>query len=198
VAKGAVVLEAAVKEYLYNGPGAGFQALCVEIDNLEGQADKIKRRIRNHLPRDLFLEVDKTLFLNFTRSQDNILDSAQEALNWLGIRRLDLAGDLTSAAHLLAREACRTVEILKPAITGTMELVYGENRDRGQAKNNYREVRLQHHRVTRLSRKLKREAFSADSDFREIYRFLKFIEYLHDMSHNAEGAADVLRAMIAR
>lgn len=198
VAKGVMVVEAALKEYLNNGHGAGFQALTVEIDTLEGQADKIKRRIRNRLPRDIFMEVDKTLFLNFTRSQDNILDSAQDALNWLGMRRLDLSKDLTASARSLAREACRTVELLKPAIVGTMDLIYGATKDRSGVKETYHEVRLQHHRAAKASRKLQRESFAADADFREIYRFVKFIEYTHDMSHNAEGAADVLRAMIAR
>jgi hypothetical protein len=37
-----------------------------------------------------------------------------------------------------------------------------------------------------------------ETDFKNIYQFVKFIEHVHEMSHNAEGAADVLRAMIAR
>ena len=198
VAKGVMVVEAALKEYINSGQGLAFQSLTVEIDTLEGQADKIKRRIRNHLPRDMFLEVDKTLFLNYTRSQDNILDAAQEALSWLGMRAMDVPAELLASARALAREACRTVELLKPAIQGTMGLIYGQTKDRAAVKESYHEVRVQHHKTSKAKRKLVREAFEAETGFRDIYQFVKFIEHLHAMSHNAEGAADVLRAMIAR
>jgi predicted phosphate transport protein (TIGR00153 family) len=197
VAKGVMVVEAALKEYANNGLGAAFQALAVEIDTLEGQADKIKRRIRR-LPRDFFMEVDKTLFLNFTRSQDNILDSAQDALNWLGMRQIVLPTELLTSARAMTREACRSVELLKPAIQGTMDLVYGQTKDRTAVKDNFHTVRVQHSRVSRSSRKLLRESFAVESDFKNIYQFVKFIEHVHEMSHNAEGAVDVLRAMIAR
>jgi hypothetical protein len=198
VAKGAMVVEAALKEYAKNGPGRAFQSLTVEIDTLEGQADKIKRRIRNHLPRDLFMEVDKTLFLNYTRCQDNILDSAQDALNWLGMRSTGLPPHIMDSARELAREACRAVELLKPAIQGTMDLVSGHARDRSALKERFHDVRVQHHQASKAARSLLRNVFEADAGFKDIQQFVKFVEHLHDMSHNAEGAADVLRAMIAR
>lgn len=198
VAKGVMVVEAALKEYAASGVGAAFQALHVEIDTLEGQADKIKRRIRNHLPRDVFMEVDKTLFLNYTRSQDNILDAAQEALNWLGMRPAELPAELVTGARGLAREACRTVELLKVCLEATMGLIYGEGEDRAAVKETIHELRLQHHRATKAKRRLVKEAFEAESGFRDVYQFVKFVEQLHVMSHEAEGAADVLRAMMAR
>jgi len=198
VAKGVMVVEAALKEYAVSGNALAYQALVVEIDTLEGQADKIKRRIRNHLPRDVFMEVDKTLFLNYTRSQDNILDAAQEALNWLGMRNMDLPDGLLRSARELAREACRTVELLKVSLESTMALIYGQTADRSGVKDTVHEVRLQHHRATKVKRRLVKEAFDSEAGFKDIYQFAKFVEHLHVMSHSAEGAADVLRAMMAR
>lgn len=198
VARGVMVVEAALKEYAGGGHGLAFQSLAVEIDTLEGQADKIKRRIRNHLPRDIFLEVDKTLFLNYTRSQDNILDEAQEVLNWLGMRRMDLPDSLFVSARSLARESCRTVELLKPALLGAMDLIYGRTKDRSGVKETFHDVRVQHHKASKAARRLIRDAFETEGECRDIYQFVTFVEHLHDMGHNAEGAADVLRAMIAR
>ncbi len=198
VAKGAMVVETALKEYVAKGFGPGFQALCAQIDTLEGQADKIKRRVRNHLPLAAFLEVDKTLFLNCTRSQDNILDAAQDAFNWLGMRPMNLPRELLEESRTAAREACRSVELLKPALTGTLDLIYGRTKDRAGVKETIHNVRVQHHKAAKAARKLVKGAFAAQSDFRDIYQFTKFMDSLHDMTHNAEGTADVLRAMIAR
>ena len=40
--------------------------------------------------------------------------------------------------------------------------------------------------------------YNSDMDFRDIYQLLHFFDCMHAMSHNAEGCADILRAMIAR
>jgi len=59
-------------------------------------------------------------------------------------------------------------------------------------------VRVQHHKASKAARKLIKDAFETEGECRDIYQFVTFVEHLHDMGHNAEGAADILRAMIAR
>ncbi len=198
VAKSVTVIARALKEYLNAGNGLAFQTMLAEIDTLEGQADKIKRRIRNHLPIGAWLEVDKTLFLNYTRSQDNILDSAQDALNWLGMRRMAMPEAQLNALGAYVADVSRTVELLKTALQATMDMIYGQAAARPAVKTACRAVRLEHQKASRVKRQLVREAMEAGCDFRDAYQFIKFVEHLHEMSHNAEGCADVLRAMIAR
>lgn len=198
VAKSVTVIGRALKEYLNVGNGLAFQTMMAEIDTLEGQADKIKRRIRNHLPSALWLEVDKTLFLNYTRSQDNILDSAQDALNWLGMRKMVLPGALLSELGAYVADVSRTVELLKSTLQSTMDLIYGQTTDRSAVKETCHVVRLQHQKASRAKRQLVRQVLETGADFRDVYQFMKFVEHLHAMSHNAEGCADVLRAMMAR
>lgn len=198
VAKSVKVIDRALKEYLNVGTGLGFQALMAEMDTLEGQADKIKRRIRNHLPLAVWLEVDKTLFLNYTRSQDDILDSAQDALNWLGMRTMNLPDELLKELRAYVADVCRTVELLKATLLSTMDLLYRRSRDRAAVKETCHVVRLQHQKASRAKRLLVRQALATGADFRDVYQFMKFVEHLHAMSHSAEGCADVLRAMIAR
>jgi len=198
VAKGVLVVEAALKEYAEQGHCVAFQTLSSQIDTLEGQADKIKRRIRNHLPRDFFMEVDKVLFFNYTRSQDNILDSAQDAMGWLGMRRVGLGPGHMDRARELGREACRSIELLGPALQDTVDFILGRNKDRSAVKERHHLVRVQHHKTSKLARAVLREVYATDSDFRDIHVFEKLVEHLHAMSHNAEGSADILRAMIAR
>ena len=198
VGKGTLVIEAALREYLESGVCLAFTTLVAEIDTLEGRADKIKRRIRNHLPRAVFLEVDKILFLGYTRSQDNILDSAQDALAWLGMRRMDLPDALLHSLWDYWKDVCHTVQLLKPALTATCDLVYGRSRDRTATKRTYHAIRIGHSTVSKAKRQLAKAAFETPADFRDVYQFVKFVEHLHAMSHNAEGCADALRAMIAR
>lgn len=198
IAKGMLVIEEAVRGYLSDEQFRGFQVLATEIDKLEEQADKIKRRIRNHLPRAFFMEVDKTIFLNFTSSQDNILDAALEAVTWLGMRRIRPPEELRGSLMEFKDEACATVALLKPALEATVSLIYGDSAQRAETKESFRRVRSKHSRVTKLKARLTAELFNSQMDFKDIYQLIKFVESLHAMSHNAEGCANNLRAMIAR
>ncbi len=185
----------------YIGGGSAckdFLVLKEELDNHEETADKIKRNIRNHLPRGLFMAVDKTLFINYTRAQDNILDAAQDALDWLNIHDVKLSEPFRGSGLSLVEEAVRTVELLKPALEGTVKLVHTDTMNRQEVKEKYRAVRAQHKLVRRQKSLMFRELFNQDRDFKAVFQLLHFFEHMHEMSHNAENCADMLRAMIAR
>lgn len=175
-----------------------FQVLKKELDQLEDKADKIKRNIRNHLPRGLFMSVDKTLFLNYTRAQDNILDSAQDAMDWLNIHTVKIPEPIRTDGLTLVESAIHTVELLKPALEGTIRLVHTDIADRQEVKDMYRAVRSQHNDVRKMKSRLFRELFSTEMDSKSVFQLLHFFEYMHEMSHNSEGCADILRSMIAR
>jgi hypothetical protein len=49
-----------------------------ELRKLEHEADLLKNDIRNHLPRSIFLPIDRTLFLDILSVQDKIADKAEE------------------------------------------------------------------------------------------------------------------------
>jgi predicted phosphate transport protein (TIGR00153 family) len=188
-------------ECYVSGVGAcrEFTELTREIDAIEDHADSIKRNIRNHLPRRLFMAVDKTLFLNYTKSQDNILDSAQEALQWLGMRQVAIPeGTFQKMLIDLLEEVRETTELLGPALRDTIGFVHGETVDRSAMKVKYQAVRRQHHDAQKLSRKLTEAIYNSSMDFKDIYQLIHFVDCLVDMSHNSENCADILRTMIAR
>ena len=187
-------------ECYVSGGGAcrEFKELAREIDQIENHADKIKRNIRNHLPRSLFMAVDKTLFLNYTKSQDNILDSAQDALQWLGMRRVVIPEEFQKDLIFLIDEVGSATELLGPALKATIAFVHGENLDREGTKEKYRAVRQQRYRIQRANRELTIKIYNSELDFKDIYQLIHFVNCLDDMAHNCENCADILRAMIAR
>jgi uncharacterized protein len=198
IARGMALLDEALKRSLNCSQDLGFKVLATEIDILEAEADKIKRRIRNHLPSAFFMVVDKTLFLNYTRSQDNILDAVQEAATWLGLGTFTIPAPLTKAMTDSVAEAARTVEMLRLALTDAIGFLLRGKRDRGEVKARIHEIRLQHLKVLKAKRSFIADAYAADLDFSRVYQIIRFVEYVYRASHNAEGCADILRAMMAR
>jgi len=175
-----------------------FEELLLEIDKIENQADKIKRRVRNHLPKGLFMPVEKTLFLNYTTQQDDVMDEAQEALRWLGMRRINVPSEYQRAFISLLEEVSEAATQLGPALKKTVGLVHGEHLDREGCKDKFRTVRLQREKVFKWKQQLISDIYNSDMEFKDIYQLIHFVDCLNTMAKSCEQCAGTLRAMIAR
>jgi predicted phosphate transport protein (TIGR00153 family) len=198
IARGMTLLYEALQRSIKLYQDRGFQVLAGEIDILEAEADKIKRRIRNHLPAAFLMVVDKTLFLDYTRRQDDILDNIQEAVTWLGLRDMKAPPHLAQAMTDCVGQSARTVDMLRPALAGAIDLMLGGRESRSEVKAQIHEIRLQHHKVVKAKRGLIAAAHASDLDFGHAYQVMRFVEYVYRASHSAERCADLLRAMMAR
>jgi predicted phosphate transport protein (TIGR00153 family) len=63
--------------------------LSAELSTLEHEADLTKNDIRNHLPKSLFLPIDRAHFLEILSVQDSIADKAEDIGILLTLRSLD-------------------------------------------------------------------------------------------------------------
>ncbi len=188
----------ALECYITNGSCKDMEELAEAVSEVEHKADKIKRSIRNHLPRRLFMAVDKTLFLNYTNKQDNILDSAQDALNWLAMRKVEIPTIYQKNLVTITEGVQQSAKLLGPALKATINLINGSSIDREGTKQAYRKVREMRSIVRDRATELTREIYNSDMDFKDIYQFIHFVDCLNAMSHDAANCADILRAMIAR
>ncbi len=184
--------------YVSGGVCREFEELTKTIDTIENHADKIKRNIRNHLPRGLFMAVDKGTFLNYTKFQDNVLDASQDALHWLGMRPVPIPEEFQKDLINLLDSVRHVTELLGPALKSTIALVHGESLDRSGTKDNYRKVRHEREVIRKSANRLQSKIYNSDMDFKDIYQILHFIDCLSEMGHNCENCVDSLRNMIAR
>ncbi|CCH48875.1 TIGR00153 family protein [Pseudodesulfovibrio piezophilus] len=184
--------------YVSGGVCREFEELTRTIDQIENHADKIKRNIRNHLPKGLFMPVEKSLFLSYTKSQDNVLDAAQDALHWLAMRKVEFPEQIQKDVIYLLDAVSRTTVLLGPALKATIALLHGESLDREGTKTCFRKVRSERDKVRKLKNELHKKLYAMDLDFKDIYQLMHFVDCLDNMGHNTENCADHLRAMIAR
>ena len=66
-----------------------IEPLAEVLSKLEHEADLTKNDIRNHMPRSLFLPIDRNQLLEILAIQDSISDKAEEIGNLLTLRALD-------------------------------------------------------------------------------------------------------------
>ena len=198
IAECIATIDESLECYVSGGVCREFEDLTRTIDQIEDHADKIKRNIRNHLPRGMFMPVEKTTFLNYTKFQDNILDSAQDALHWLAMRKVIIPEDTQKDLIYLLDSVAKCTVLLGPALKSTIALINGESLDREGTKECYRKVRRERDEVRRRKNDLQKKIYGKDIEFKDIYQLIHFVDCLDNMGHNTENCAELLRSMIAR
>ena len=198
ISSGTMLLKKALTSYIEEGVGPHFTALQEELSQAEEHADKIKRNIRNHLPRGLFMAVDKPSFLSYLSKQDNILDGGQDSLDWLSMRNMEIPQEFRKGLIELIQEITKIVALLEPALRATVDLIKGDETDRDNTKNLYRDVRQQNRLIARRCQALTAEIYNTDMDFKDIYQLIHFVERMGWISHETENCIDLLRSMIAK
>jgi predicted phosphate transport protein (TIGR00153 family) len=177
-----------------------FDQLTEDVAMMESQADALKRNLRNHLPRGIFMPMDKFIFLDCLREQDHVLDDVEEALYWLSFKPMagipeELVGDFL---HL--------IDAVIPAIEKLPEMseqamAYFKNsteENRNKLKSIVRDVYQAEKEADHLEHELKKNAFTLLEDPVEIYHVVRLVEIVGDICDHAQNASDRMRTMIAR
>ncbi len=143
-----------------------FEEFRQEIHRIEHEADAVKRRIRGHLPKGTLMPVDKFQLFRYLREQDKVLDSVEEALDWLSIRNEPgIPVELEKDFFLLVDAVMDPIEELSRMVN--------------EARRYFRNFSEKHRiRVKEIIRNLRRQEHEADT-----------LEYQinHDFSHGASG-----------
>lgn len=113
-----VVTEAAEKvidlfECLCNEGWEKSGPIVEEISALESKADSVKNELREHLPKSLFMPVDRRDILEILDLQDSIADTAQEIAGVIRERRMDVPPNFDDPLLKLVRrcvDACKYSE----------------------------------------------------------------------------------------
>ncbi len=96
-------------EALCQDDGNKVQSTRDEIFKLENAADEIKNQLRAHLPKRLFMPVDRRDVLEILDLQDTIADTAQDIAGMLVVRKMEIIKPMHVPLLVLTRrcvDAC--------------------------------------------------------------------------------------------
>lgn len=83
-------------EALRDGDDSALRAAKDRIFERESKADEVKNSIRSHLPKSLFMPVDRRDILDLLSSQDSIADTTQDVAGLLVVRRMEIPASFGS------------------------------------------------------------------------------------------------------
>jgi predicted phosphate transport protein (TIGR00153 family) len=178
-----------------------FDQYRQDVSKLENEADVIKRRIRGHLPRETRMPVNQFQLFMYLKEQDKVLDSVEDALDWISYRRT--AGikkkEIKEAFFVLVDAVIEPAEELSRMVAEAKKYFdsYSE-KQRNIVKGIIHNLRKREHEADVLEDELKQKIFSLETDPVAIYHLVKLAEIIGSVADHAENAGDMMRAMIAR
>ena len=169
---------------------------------LEEQADEIKNQLREHLPRSLFMPVDRRDLLEVLDMQDSIADVAQDIAGLLVERSMILPERMAEPVVALAEkcvEVCRHSAKIIEALDELLATGF-----KGQQVSQVNEMigalnRLEDETDV-LGIALSRLLFEHEDQMKpvSIMFWYRLIEWIGDLADYAEKVGNRLRLLIAR
>jgi predicted phosphate transport protein (TIGR00153 family) len=190
-----------------------FEALCAgddkkiqdirdEIFTLENDADEIKNRLRSHLPKSMFMPVDRRDVLEILDLQDSIADTAQDIAGMLMVRRptvlepirdplLNLSQRCLDACNQMAKIMEELDELLETGFRGReSDKVVGmiDELNRIETETDQKAIDLLHELF----------AHEADLDPVSLMVWHRLIRWIGDLANYSEKVGNRLRLLLAR
>src|SRR5579872_980394 len=100
-----------------------IERLVAELSTLEHEADLTKNDIRNHLPKSIFLPIDRSHFLEILSIQDRIADKTEDIGDLLILRPNELLSDFFLDLQSLFKKNCEVFWYSKHIIEEIDELL---------------------------------------------------------------------------
>jgi uncharacterized protein len=182
---------------LENGDTAELEKIAEEISKLEQEADLMKNDIRNHLPKSLYLPMDRGNLLEILSIQDSIADHAEDVAVLLTLVPLELSDSFRPEFNLVLQSNIASFDIVREIIREMNELLessFGGN-EAEKVKEMVDREGIKEHEVDLLQRKLLKKFFSSDQKLSQsaFHLWQKIFEAVGAISNLSEKLANRIR-----
>ncbi len=189
-------------EALCDGDHEKVEAIKERIFELENEADEIKNELRAHLPKSLFMPVDRRDLLEVLDLQDNIADTAQDIAGLLVERKMEVAEGMQQPLLNLVRRCVDACEQATLIIERLDELV--ETGFRGPESEAVIEMVDQLNKIEsdtdQMGLELARSLFAQEDNMKPVSVVLWYnvIIMIGELADYAEKVGNRLRLLLAR
>ena len=187
---------------LIDGDQAALEAQKNKIFEKEGEADKIKYELRSHLPKSLFMPVDRSDLLDLLLMQDAIANTAQDIAGILVERKMEVPAGMAEPLMALVNRCVDTCNQAHKIIENLDELV--EIGFRGIEATQVAEMVAELSRIENetdnLGIELSRQLFAQEDSMKpvSVIFWYQLIQWIGDLADNAEKVGGDLLLLMAR
>ena len=199
--RSAKLLKEAFSDYI-EGNYEDFEKKRKEIEKLELEADYIKSNIRNHLPKGIWMPVDRGVFLSLLSEMDKVVDLIQDVTEWLSMRKKPIPDSLKEDFLKLFDKSLESIKVSVDVLNALNIVVESSflEKERENAKKIVHKLHEIEHESDILERRITREIFALEDQLSAaaLFHLSKLVFLLGEIANHAENAGDRVRALMAK
>jgi predicted phosphate transport protein (TIGR00153 family) len=177
-----------------------LETLVEELSKLEHEADLTKNDIRNHLPKSLFLPIDRSQFLEILAIQDGIADQAEKIGHLLTLSPLQDFGSYCVNLHTLYKKNIEAFWDTRTVIKELHELVEASfgGIEAEKVKKIIENTSYKEYEADKLKHQFMKDFFQAAESIPMpfFYLYIRLIEEINKISHISESLANRIRMIL--
>ncbi|MCE2982276.1 MAG: TIGR00153 family protein [Parachlamydia sp.] len=170
-----------------------IEKIANEISEFEHQADLIKNDIRNHLPKSLFLPIDRGNLLDILSLQDSIADKVEDVGVIATLKPLEILPIFKEEFKLFLIQNMEAFEQVRLVIQELHELVESSfgGIEAEKVRSMVDQVAYKEHEVDLTQRKLLKALFAAEGQlsYSSFSQWQRLIEVMGAISNLSEKLA---------
>jgi len=187
-------------ESFIKGEGDKVKVYAKKIFRAEHEADLVKKEIRNHLPKSIFLPVARDDILSFLKEQDNIADSAEDLAALLILRKMKVPEELKEELKDFVDRVVKTYEAsmtVSSEIKILVETSFG-GVEAHKVMELIEQVKLNEYEADKAQMIAAKKLFSIEKklDPVSVMMWLHIFRELGNLANHAENAGDRMRMML--
>lgn len=187
-------------ESLANQETDKIPRLVEDLSQLEHEADLTKNDIRNHLPKSLFMPIDRGHFLEILSLQDSIADRCEITGITISLRTLENFEWLEEELIQLFLKAAETFWDTKQIIEEVDELLESSfgGIEAQKVKTMVEETAYKEHETQKIKRALLKKLYSEGGDLSAsaFIHWLHLIEDIGTLAQTSEKLANRIRMVL--
>lgn len=192
----------ALFDALIAGDQKKVQTIKEQIFEREEEADKIKNEMRSHLPKSLFMPVDRRDLLEVLQMQDSIADTAQDIAGLLVERQMEVPEFLQAPLKELAKrciDACDQAKKIIGEMDELLEMGF-RGREASKVEAMVGELNKIEDDTDHMGLELTRTLFKHEDEIKpvSVMFWYQLIQWIGDLADYSEKVGDRLRLLIAR
>ncbi len=177
-----------------------IEKLSADLSQMEHEADLTKNDIRNHLPKSLFLPIDRAHFLEILSVQDSIADKAEDIGILLTLRPLENFGNfheefiaLFAKNQLVFLDAKRIIEEIDELLESSFGGIEAE-----KVKSMVEQTAYQEYEADKMQKMLMKQLYTHGEGLSvpSFNLWMRLIEEVGAISHLSERLANRIRMIL--
>ena len=173
-----------------------------EVAQLENDADRLKKKLRLHLPKGLFMPVARRDLLEVLTMQDRIANRAKDIAGLMVGRRMRMPEPIRDDYRALVvrcRDACRQANLIVNELDELVETGF-RGHEVGRVEAMLDELDAVEKDTDRLQVKVRDSLFGMESELNpiDVMFMYRVIDWTGDLADRAQRVGSRLQLMLAR